>query len=122
MFVRRFGDCREIVAGDDTVLRELISGGKDGLGIPYGIAHAKLAPGKTSTPHRLKETTEVYYIIRGKGLMQIGSESEAVGEKDTIVIPVGAVQFLENTGDADIEFICITSPPWRADDEEVLKG
>jgi len=120
MFVRRFGDCKEIVAGDDSVLRELVSGGKDGLKIPYGIAHAKLAPGKTSTPHRLKETTEIYYIVRGKGVMHIGPESEAVCEKDTIVIPAGAVQFLENTGDKDVEFLCITSPPWRAEDEKIL--
>jgi mannose-6-phosphate isomerase-like protein (cupin superfamily) len=120
MFVHRFDDCKEIVAGDDTVLRELLSGGKDGLAIPYGIAHARLALGKVSTPHRLKETTEIYYIVNGNGVMHIDSESEAVGKKDSIVIPAGSVQFLENTGDEEIEFLCITSPPWRAEDEEVL--
>jgi mannose-6-phosphate isomerase-like protein (cupin superfamily) len=30
------------------------------------------------------------------------------------------VQWLENTGKEEIEFLCIVDPAWRPEDEEVL--
>ena len=53
---------------------------------------------KATWKHAMK-TTEVYFILKGKGIMHINDEVEEVGAYDTIYIPPNAVQYIENTGD-----------------------
>jgi len=38
---------------------------------------------------------------------------------DTIYIPPKAVQCIENIGDSILSFLCIVSPPWQKEDEEL---
>ena len=121
MLVKKFNDCKEIIAGDATVLRETLNGLNDPVACRYSLAHARLAPGKTSLRHALK-TTEVYYIVRGKGQMHINNEMQEVGPKDTIYIPPESVQYIENIGDEELEFLCIVDPAWRIEDEMVMKS
>ncbi|MDO8626388.1 MAG: cupin domain-containing protein [Candidatus Magasanikbacteria bacterium] len=116
MLVKKFADLTEIVAADSTVLRETLSGLNDQVKCRYSLAHAKLSPGKKSLKHALK-TSEVYYIVRGYGKMHINDEVEVVGERDTVYIPPEAVQYIENIGDVDLEFICIVDPAWKLEDE-----
>ena len=121
MFVRSLHDCDEFTAGDDSILRELLHPDKADLAIRYSLAHAKVAPGQITKPHRLK-TAEVYYILAGSGRMTIGDESQTVGPGDCIYIPPEAVQFIENTGADELVFICIVDPAWRLEDEEILEA
>ena len=109
MLVKKFQDCGEITAKDNSILRELLSGLNDSVDCRYSIAHAKVKVGKSCLPHALK-TTEVYYIIKGNGMMHINDEIQEVGAQDTIYIPPNAVQFIENIGDEDLEIICIVDP------------
>ena len=46
----------------------------------------------------------------------------AVKEGAATHIPAGSVQYIENTGDSELSFLCIVSPPWSKDDEELLAG
>ncbi len=119
MLCKRLADCREIVAGDGTLLRELLHPARDQAAIRYSLAVARLRPGSCSRPHRLK-TSEVYYIIRGIGIMHIGDEQAQVSAGVAIYIPPAAVQWIENTGANDLEFACIVDPAWQPADEEVL--
>ena len=52
--------------------------------------------------------------------MHINNESETVGPQDTIYIPPEAIQYIENKGSTELEFICIVDPAWRSEDEMVL--
>ena len=119
MLIKRLKDCREITAGDRTRLRELLHPGRDAAAIRYSLACAWLAAGKRSQAHALA-TAEVYYLIRGSGVMHVGDESADVSAGDAVYIPAGATQWLENTGRDEIEFICIVDPAWRPEDEEIL--
>jgi mannose-6-phosphate isomerase-like protein (cupin superfamily) len=47
--------------------------------------------------------------------MHIGEEAREVRAGDALLIPAGAVQFLENTGDEDLAFLAIVEPAWRAE-------
>jgi mannose-6-phosphate isomerase-like protein (cupin superfamily) len=120
MFVRSLWDCEEFVAGDGSILRELLHPDKEDLTIRYSLAHAKVPPGQATKSHKLA-TTEVYYIIAGSGQMSIDDEMQAVGPGCAVYIPPGAVQFIENTGDEDLLFLCIVDPAWRPEDEEVIE-
>ncbi|MEO0190016.1 MAG: cupin domain-containing protein, partial [candidate division WOR-3 bacterium] len=71
--------------------------------------------------HRLKYS-EVYFILKGTGVMHINTEKRCVRPGDTIYIPPGSIQFIENKSKKPLEFLCIVDPAWEPDCEEVLEG
>lgn len=118
MLVQKLNACTEFIAGDNTRLRELLHPDKQPLALRYSLAHATLPVGQTSQPHSLK-TSEVYYIISGKGEMHIEDETELVESGDAVYIPPNARQFIHNCGSEPLVFICIVDPAWRKEDETV---
>src|SRR5512138_3569736 len=54
------------------------------------LAEASLPPGARTAPHRHHRTEELYYVLRGRGRMTVGSERRGVGPGDGIRIPPGA--------------------------------
>ena len=122
MIIKRFPDMKEIVALDDTKVREFLNPRHDdkGLVLGYSLAYASLEPRKASLPHRFKEASEVYYILQGKGVMHIDEEIEEVGPGDTVYIPPKAVQFIESVGKERLDFLCIVYPEWEPDAEELV--
>ena len=52
--------------------------------------------------------------------MHIDDESCEVTAKCAVYIPPHSTQYIENTGNSDLKFLCIVDPPWRAEDEEVF--
>ena len=121
MLLKHVRDCEELIAGDDSILRELLHPQKEDLQIRYSLAHAKVPPGRATKPHRLK-TSEVYYIITGDGLMHIDKESFEVSPDSAVYIPPNSSQYIENTSDSDLIFLCIVDPAWRKEDEEIFEG
>ena len=120
MFIRRLKDCDEFVAGDGSILREFLHPDKIDVEIRYSLAHAKVARGEKTKPHRLK-TAEVYYILAGRGRMHIDEEVSEVSAECAIYIPPQSLQYIENTGPTDLVFLCIVDPAWKEADEEVVK-
>lgn len=122
MLIKTLQDCKEFIAGDNTMLREMLHPDKEDLKLRYSFAHAVLKPGETSLWHRLKTAYEVYYILEGQGIMFIDDELQKVSSGQTIYIPPNAQQRIRNTGTSDLKFICIVDPAWKKEDEEVLHG
>jgi mannose-6-phosphate isomerase-like protein (cupin superfamily) len=120
MLVRRLRDCEQFVAGDGSVLRELLHPDKAETAIRYSLAHARVAPGQSTQAHRLR-TAEVYFIMRGRGRMHIDKETADVDADSAIYIPPGSVQYISNTGRDDLVFLFIVDPAWRAADEEIIE-
>ena len=52
--------------------------------------------------------------------MHIDKETAKVRSGQAVYIPPGSVQFIENTGRSDLDFLCIVDPAWRPEDEEIL--
>jgi len=121
MFVKHLKDCREFIAADDSVLREFLHPARADLQIHYSLACAKVLPRQKTRLHKLK-TSEVYYIIEGRGLMHINEETCEVGPHCAIYIPPDSKQYIENTGDSNLKFLCIVDPAWRRQEEEILEG
>jgi len=120
MIIRHLTDCPLVTASDDCTLRELLHPDRDGGDLPYSIAVAQLAVGARSRRHRLNQT-EVYYLLDGSGIVHVGGEARPVYAGDTIVIPAGAEQWIENSGANTLRFVAIVSPPWRAEDDVRLE-
>ena len=121
MFMKDLKDCEEFTGGDRTRIREILNPLKEKLGLRYSLAHAMLKEGEKSLPHRLK-TSEVYYILRGRGMMHINDEQREVSERQAVYIPPNAVQYIENTGGVELLFLCIVDPAWRKEDEEICNA
>lgn len=119
MFLKHLKNCREFIAGDGSLLRELLHPEKADLQVHYSLAYAKIMAGQATKPHKLK-SSEVYYITAGEGLMHVDEKSLEVGPECAVYIPPGARQYIENTGDSDLKFLCIVDPAWREEDEEVF--
>lgn len=118
MLIQKLNACKEFVAGDGTLLRELLHPEKQPLELRYSFAHATVPVGQTSTPHSLT-TSEVYYILSGTGEMNIDGEIQTVEPGDAVYIPPNAKQFIRNWGSEPLVFICIVDPAWRKEDETV---
>jgi mannose-6-phosphate isomerase-like protein (cupin superfamily) len=119
MLIRSLLDCPEFVAGDRTLLRELLHPDKQAIALRYSLAHATVPPGQTSTLHALT-TSEVYYILSGSGEMQIDQDRQTVTVGDAVYIPPQAKQCIHNPGPDPLVFICIVDPAWRKEDETVF--
>jgi len=120
MYIKNLKKCEEIIAGDNTSLRELLNPLKENLDIRYSLAQATVKPGKVTYKHKLK-SSEVYYILEGEGEMHINDEKENVSAGQSIYIPPNSVQNIKNTGLADLVFLCIADPAWRPEDEEIIE-
>ena len=118
MFIRHLDDCEEFTAGDNTLLRELLHPDKQPLSIRYSLAHATVKPGLTSFEHAL-ETSEIYYILQGNGLMYINDEQSEVSAGHIIYIAPKSRQCIKTIGTEDLVFLCIVDPAWRVEDEIV---
>jgi len=120
MLLKHLKDCREFVAGDGSILRELLHPEKTGLQIRYSLACAKVMAGQMTKPHKLK-SSEIYYIIAGQGLMHIDEESFEVNPECAVYVPPRSTQYIKNTGSSDLKFLCIVEPAWQKEDEEVFE-
>ncbi|MCH2042496.1 MAG: cupin domain-containing protein [Saprospiraceae bacterium] len=118
MFIKNITDAPEFQAGDATRLREVLHPNHDQLPIGYSIAHARLLAGTASLPHRLK-SSETYYFLQGKGLMHIEGETQEVCANSIIFVPPNASQYVSNTGNEDLVFLCIVEPYWKEEEEEI---
>jgi mannose-6-phosphate isomerase-like protein (cupin superfamily) len=113
MLLKNLYDCPQIIANDLTELRELFHPDHDGWPVGYSLAHAVIPVGRRSIRHHLEGASEVYYILSGTGRMHIDAEERDVRAGDALLIPAGAVQFLENTGVQDLVFLAIVEPAWQ---------
>jgi mannose-6-phosphate isomerase-like protein (cupin superfamily) len=120
MMVTRLHDCKQFLAGDDTILRELLHPARGPTKIGYSLAHGRLERGARSKRHCLA-SSEVYYFLSGHGMFRSGNEASEVEVGTVIYVPPGCEQWIENTGDAAIEFLCLVDPAWRSEDEDVFE-
>ena len=120
MIIKTLNNVATFTAADKTVLKEVLHP-KNGDGdLPFSLAHAYLPPGATSLPHRLTKSEETYTILQGKGKVYVEQETFEIEKGSVFVVPKNALQSVENTGDENLEFYCIVSPPWAEDEEEIL--
>jgi mannose-6-phosphate isomerase-like protein (cupin superfamily) len=80
------------------------------------LAEARLPAKGSTTPHRHLKTEEIYYILEGQGLIQIGKATNSVGPGDAIAIPPGDLHQITNTGPNVLKFLCCCAPGYEHED------
>lgn len=119
MFIRDIASSDEMVAGDNTLLKELFNPLRDDLELRYSLAVGRVQLGGTTYLHRLKNS-EVYFFLKGTAEMMIDDETAVVSASQVVYVPPGASQQVKNIGNEELLFACIVDPAWKPDDEEIL--
>jgi mannose-6-phosphate isomerase-like protein (cupin superfamily) len=79
------------------------------------VDHLLLPPSSSSVPHLHREQAEVYYVMKGRGVVTIpggmgrggASETAEIAEGDAIPIQIGELHSFENKGTEPLEFLII---------------
>ncbi|MAL49337.1 MULTISPECIES: cupin domain-containing protein [unclassified Methylophaga] len=80
------------------------------------IARARVEPGVTTQWHQLKETTERYVILEGKGVVEIGDMApQNVQMGDVVIIPACTRQRITNICNEDLVFLALCTPRFETD-------
>lgn len=83
------------------------------------IARARVEPGVTTLWHRLAKTGERYYIVDGRGRVEIGElPAQEVNPGDVVIIPPMCRQRITNIGSTDLVFLAICTPRFTPDNYE----
>ena len=104
-FITKDGsEIRELLAHRNSVIRN------------QTLAEARIAPGGSTTPHRHLKTEEIYYILEGRGSMQVDKERQVVGPGDAIAISPGSLHQITNTDKVLLKILCCCAPGYEHED------
>lgn len=78
------------------------------------LAEATLIAGGKTERHYHAISEELYYLLEGRGRMEINGEVREVGSGDAILIPAGAWHQIEAL--EPLRFLCCCAPPYSHED------
>jgi mannose-6-phosphate isomerase-like protein (cupin superfamily) len=112
-------DITPLVNERGETIRELASPSLSGLH-SHSLAESIILPGTSTIPHHHHAGEEVYYVLRGRGRITLGSEgrdqTHDVGPGDAITIRPGTFHHLVNAGDEDLVILCSCAPAYAPED------
>ncbi len=80
------------------------------------IARARVESGVTTCRHKLQGIAERYYILSGRGRVEVGElPPREVQAGDVVIIPPMCTQRISNTGKGDLLFLAICTPRFTRD-------
>lgn len=82
--------------------------------VMQSLAEAEIPAGGQTERHYHKCSEEFYYILSGRGIMEISGEAREVSTGDAIFIAAGEwhqIRALE-----DLRFLCCCAPPYAHED------
>jgi len=120
MIRTRYAAARPYVTRDGSLIRELLHPAQHG-NVQQSLAEAEVAPGASTQLHYHTHSEELYHIVAGQGLMQLGTEQFTVSVGDTVCIPPGTPHCITNTATTALRILCCCAPPYAHDDTELVQ-
>ena len=78
------------------------------------LAEARVPAGGATQRHYHRIAEEFYFILEGRGTIEIDGETRAVGPGDAILIPHGAWHTI--LAEESLRFLCCCAPPYAHED------
>ena len=116
MLVLKIERISQFVAKDGSKIREICKMECASL------AEAVVGVGERTRKHRHMRSDEIYFILEGRGRMEVEEEREEVSAGEAIFIRKGEAHCIENIGTAPLRFLCICSPPYSDEDTLLLEA
>jgi mannose-6-phosphate isomerase-like protein (cupin superfamily) len=121
MDVRNIQDVSAFTTKDGSQIRELLAH-RNSCITKQSLAEACLPVGGATTPHRHPITEEIYYILAGRGRMQVDQDVREVGPGDAIAIPPGSLHQITNIGNLTLKFLCCCAPGYEHADTTLVEA
>ncbi len=121
MFMLHVESLPKVVAPDSTIIRELLNPSILGSesNVQYSLAHGTILIGEKTTRHRLRSSSEVYFVLAGRARISVNDDEVEVESGSLVYVPPKAMQYVENIGDSDLQYLVICNPPWTPQDVEL---
>jgi mannose-6-phosphate isomerase-like protein (cupin superfamily) len=102
-----------LLTASGELIYELVGRTLPGSGGRHSMAHVVVPPGKSSRRHYHPEAEESYYVMQGRGLIQIDNEESILSPGDAVLIPAQSAHKVFNRGDEDLVLIVVCVPAWE---------
>ncbi|MFC1910859.1 cupin domain-containing protein [Chloroflexota bacterium] len=112
---------KPFITKDTAEIREILSPGNSSIH-NQSLAEATVAPGKTTEEHYHAQVEEIYYILQGKGKINIKGKIREVTAGDGIAIAPGMRHSIENIGTTDMVFLCCCSLAYTHEDTVLISS
>jgi len=116
--VRKSDGIEPYITKDKSEIREIFHPSNSEIKT-MSIAEATINVGESTEYHYHRVSDEVYYILKGIGILEIEGEVKEVRENDCVFIPVRSRHKIKNIGKVPLKILCISTPPY-SDDGTVL--
>lgn len=114
-------DIPPFISKDKSEIREILAYRNSPIR-NQSLAEARIKPGNATIRHYHKVTEEIYYIVQGKGWMELGDKAgfETV-PGDAIPIPPNTPHKITNKGKDDLVLLCCCAPCYEHADTVLLE-
>ena len=68
---------------------------------------SEIAPGTRSHPPHTHDALEAFYILEGRGAVEVGGERHEIGANEAIILDATVEHGLSNAGDTPLRYIVI---------------
>ncbi|MDR1191389.1 MAG: cupin domain-containing protein [Verrucomicrobiales bacterium] len=113
MLVRQLAEQTPFTTKDGSTIRSILDRANAPV-LNQSLAEASLPAGGATDRHRHKLSEEFYFILDGRGTMEVDGERRAVAEGDAVQIPPGARHQLRAL--TALRFLCCCAPPYAHED------
>ena len=78
------------------------------------LAEATLPAGAATQRHHHKVSEEFYFLLEGRGEMELDGETRTLGPGDAVLIPAGSWHTLKAS--SPLRMLCCCAPPYSHED------
>lgn len=82
----------------------------------HSLAEATIEAGGATVRHHHRVAEEIYYLVEGRGVMELDGRTRAVAAGDAILIPPGSWHQITASADGPLRLLCTCSPPYSHED------
>jgi mannose-6-phosphate isomerase-like protein (cupin superfamily) len=120
MDVINLAEAAPFTTKDGSEIRELLAH-RNSCIRHQSLAEARLPAGAGTAPHYHPAAEEIYYLLEGRGRMQIENEVREVGPGDAVAIPPGARHQISTIGEQPLRFLCCCAPGYEHPDTVMVE-
>jgi mannose-6-phosphate isomerase-like protein (cupin superfamily) len=115
MVVNQLTEQAPFTTADGSTIRSILDSTNAPV-VQQSLAEASLMPGRSTERHYHQISEEIYFVLEGRGTMEINGETREVGPGDAVLIPAGEWHQIRSSDDAEIRFLCCCAPPYSHKD------
>jgi mannose-6-phosphate isomerase-like protein (cupin superfamily) len=84
------------------------------------LAEATIPPGTATEEHYHPQAEEIYYVLRGGGVITLAGEQRGVEPGDGILIPPGTRHMIRNIRQEPLVILCCCAPSYSHEDTVLI--